>query len=284
MSVAAIHVRQFDDGKEFLSAATEFLELRPVQHNLVLTIVHGAIVHGDAGRYWLAAREGQASGAVIQAPLDRWAVVTPMKTEVAVVLVDAIVEAGVGLPGVNGEAATAAAFAGHWTERTGTGATPGSGLRLYELGELRPPKEAAGSLRRAVREELELLSCWVRDFQVEAKTGVQVTLEKARSMAEKWVRSGQLWIWEDGAPRAMVVTRQPMNGVVRLGSVFTPAEHRRKGYASACVYGVSGEMIGYGLRPILYTDLANPRSNSIYRNLGYRAVAEGIHYLFHDGR
>jgi uncharacterized protein len=284
MSVASIHVRQFDDGKEFLSAAAEFLDLRPVQHNLVLTIVHAAVVHGDAGRYWLAEREGRAAGAVIQAPLDRWAVVTPMKTEVAVAFVDAIAEAGVGLPGVNGEAATAAAFAGHWTERTGTGATPGSGLRLYELGELRRPKEVMGCLRRAAREEVELLSGWVREFQVEARTGVEVTLERARSMAEEWVQLGQLWVWEDGAPRTMVVTRQPVNGVVRLGSVFTPAEHRGKGYASACVYGVSGKMIGDGLRPILYTDLANPRSNSIYRNLGYRAVAEGIHYLFHDGR
>jgi len=35
-----------------------------------------------------------------------------------------------------------------------------------------------------------------------------------------------------------------------------------------------------GFRCILYTDLANPTSNSIYRRIGYRAVAEGLRYRF----
>jgi predicted GNAT family acetyltransferase len=31
---------------------------------------------------------------------------------------------------------------------------------------------------------------------------------------------------------------------------------------------------------MLYTDLANPTSNSIYRRIGYRAVAEVLRYGF----
>ena len=30
----------------------------------------------------------------------------------------------------------------------------------------------------------------------------------------------------------------------------------------------------------LYTDLGNPTSNSVYRRIGYRAVAEGLRYRF----
>jgi uncharacterized protein len=33
-------------------------------------------------------------------------------------------------------------------------------------------------------------------------------------------------------------------------------------------------------RCILYTDLGNPTSNSIYRRIGYRAVAECLRYRF----
>ena len=38
--------------------------------------------------------------------------------------------------------------------------------------------------------------------------------------------------------------------------------------------------IDEGHRCILYTDLGNPISNSVYRRIGYRAVAEGIQYRF----
>ena len=48
-------------------------------------------------------------------------------------MVDAIAEAGVTLPGVSGDAATAARFAGQWSERCKSAVKPFQGLRLYEL-------------------------------------------------------------------------------------------------------------------------------------------------------
>ena len=35
-----------------------------------------------------------------------------------------------------------------------------------------------------------------------------------------------------------------------------------------------------GLRCVLYTDLGNPTSNSIYRNIGYEAITETLIYGF----
>ena len=35
-----------------------------------------------------------------------------------------------------------------------------------------------------------------------------------------------------------------------------------------------------GLRCVLFTDLANPTSNAIYRRIGYEAVAEILGYDF----
>jgi predicted GNAT family acetyltransferase len=31
---------------------------------------------------------------------------------------------------------------------------------------------------------------------------------------------------------------------------------------------------------VLYTDLANPTSNSIYQKVGYRPVCDALHFLF----
>lgn len=73
---------------------------------------------------------------------------------------------------------------------------------------------------------------------------------------------------------------EPVSGVARVGPVYTPTERRNSGYTSALVAGVSRGIRTTGQRCMLYTDLANPTSNSIYRALGYRAVAEALRYAF----
>ncbi|HEY96946.1 MAG TPA: GNAT family N-acetyltransferase, partial [Dehalococcoidia bacterium] len=63
--------------------------------------------------------------------------------------------------------------------------------------------------------------------------------------------------------------------------VYTPPEHRRKGYATACVAGVCREILksGYDFCT-LYTDLSNPTSNSIYMKIGFRPVCDNVEYAF----
>src|SRR6202021_3212643 len=77
-----------------------------------------------------------------------------------------------------------------------------------------------------------------------------------------------------------VVSRKRVGGVVLLSGVYMPPEKRKNGYAAACVHALSKRLRDAGYRCILYTDLANPTSNSIYRRIGYRAVAEVLRYRF----
>ena len=62
----------------------------------------------------------------------------------------------------------------------------------------------------------------------------------------------------------------------------TPHEPIRMGAPNQvkCVHALSSRLRDAGYRCILYTDLANPTSNSIYRRIGYRAVAEALRYRF----
>src|ERR1043165_6038017 len=124
-----------EDPAFVLSKAGVFLSSQPVLHNMVLSILHARVAHSDPGRYWMAMRNDDTLGVAVQSPLTFPAVLTPMETPVAMAMADAIAEAGVALPGVFADAATAAAFAGQWSERSKLGATPFLGLRLYELLE-----------------------------------------------------------------------------------------------------------------------------------------------------
>jgi RimJ/RimL family protein N-acetyltransferase len=70
------------------------------------------------------------------------------------------------------------------------------------------------------------------------------------------------------------------NGV-RIGPVYTPPEHRRRGYGSALTAALSRRLLGEGRRYcFLYTDLANPTANRIYRAIGYELVCESAMYQF----
>ena len=58
------------------------------------------------------------------------------------------------------------------------------------------------------------------------------------------------------------------------------AERQRKDHLSALVGAISAGARERDRRCILFTDLDNPTSNSIYRKLGYRAVEEVLRYGF----
>ena len=65
--------------------------------------------------------------------------------------------------------------------------------------------------------------------------------------------------------------------------MYTPPELRRRGYASALVARLTQHLLDGGRDfCFLYTDLANPTANRIYRNIGYEFVAESADYAFDE--
>ncbi|MEZ5093819.1 GNAT family N-acetyltransferase [Nocardioides sp.] len=72
---------------------------------------------------------------------------------------------------------------------------------------------------------------------------------------------------------------EPSFGVSRVGPVFTPREHRGRGYAAAAVALVSARLLEQGVRVCLFTDQANPTSNALYERLGYRRVVDMAEYV-----
>jgi ribosomal protein S18 acetylase RimI-like enzyme len=266
-----------EDAGFIVRSAEEFLSSEPVLHNLILSILHARVASGDPGRYWIAFHGEKAVGVAVQSPLDFPATLTPMESRAVLAIVDAITEAGVTLSGVNGDAATAASFAGQWGERCKSAAIPFQGMRLFELLELGEVPRTEGRLRQAGPSDRGLMIQWTRAFQNEIGESANDT----ELRVDRGLAAGQLWVWDqNGETTSMAVSREPVHGVVRLSGVYTPPEKRKNGYAAACVHALSKHLRAGGHRCVLYTDLANPTSNSIYRRIGYRAVAEALRYRF----
>jgi uncharacterized protein len=273
----AIEVCSSDDPAEVMERAGDFLRTEPVRHNLILSLLAARIGRPEPGRFWIVADDGVPVGVVLQSPTDFAATVTPMPLAAVDAAVRTIVEQGVELPGVNGEAATTARFAGQWTELRGSAARPEMGMRLYELVDLVEPAGVTGTLRPAAGDDAEVVAAMVEGFH--ADTG-----ERAHHAVDDWVRlriqRGEVWLWDDSGPVAMAAHTDPVAGSIRIQAVYTPPEHRCRGYGGSVVAGLSRRLLDEGARVLLFTDLGNPTSNSVYRRIGFRAVDENLRYVF----
>jgi len=266
-----------DDAHHVLARAGAFLAGEPVRHNLVQTILADRARSGEPGRYWLAVEGDAVIGLALQSPLDFFATATPIPDHAVVAMVDTIVEQGIGLPGVNAEAAVAARFAGHWTERTRSAARPVGGGRIYAVAQVVAPTGVSGRVRVATDADRALLMEWTDAFVAEARAPMSVTTDR---FVDLRTAAHQLWIWEADGAVAYAGRTAPVGGAVRIGPVYTPPASRGCGYASALVAAMSTAVLDDGHACLLYTDLENPTSNGIYRALGYEAVAETMHYDF----
>jgi RimJ/RimL family protein N-acetyltransferase len=186
------------------------------------------------------------------------------------------------LNGADGPPDTARAVAAAWAARTG-GATR---LRLSEamhaLSEVvDPPRGMAdGELRVATKDDRELLIDWNLAFHQEAGMPGQGREAAAKGVE---VRSayGGLLIWDDGQPVSFLGVNRPVAGVARVGPVYTPPEHRRRGYAGSAVAAASRRALAAGAeRCMLFTDLSNPTSNRIYAEVGYRRCGAWEQHAF----
>jgi uncharacterized protein len=269
-------VRFTDQPAEVLDAARSFLGTRPVEHNLILTLLGARRARPEPGRYWIVEHDHAVVGVVFQSPPEFTATITPMSPGAVTAVVDAILEQGVRLPAVNGEAGTAAHFAGCWAERARCPVRPDRGQRIYQLETLTLPSPLDGELRRAGPDDRELLVTWMRRFEADTERGGTPPEEHVDAR----LAAHELWLWDTDRPVSMAAHRGPVAGIGRIGPVYTPPAERRHGYAAACVGTLSQLLTGRGCRCVLYADLANPVSNAVYQRLGYRAAVETLRYRF----
>jgi len=88
-------------------------------------------------------------------------------------------------------------------------------------------------------------------------------------------------LWEDGGTVSLAGCGGLTANGIRVGPVYTPPELRRRGYASALTAALTRELLAGGRRfCFLFTDLGNPTSNSIYRQVGYEPVADVDQWAF----
>ncbi len=178
--------------------------------------------------------------------------------------------------GVVGRREAAYGFVRAWREATGDGARLTRSMRLHRLGSLVPPRGVVGTSRPASEADVPLVGEWMDRFQADID---QVTTRGEDWARERWPR---VVVWEAAAaPVAMAASTPPAAGVSRVGPVYTPPGSRSHGFGTAVTAAATQAAIDGGASgACLYTDLANPVSNSIYAKIGYVPVADEVELTF----
>ena len=181
------------------------------------------------------------------------------------------------IPAALGPNRVVQAFGEAWAALRGVRAVAGARQCIHILEVVRaPPEMPPGAMRPAARADVPLVTRWLAAFSRE--TGLPLPGDpgaRARRLTGGDGGDPVLAFWEDGAPVSMAGFPARTRHGVRIGYVYTPPRHRRRGYATALVAQVSRQVLESGFSHcVLYTDLANPTSNSIYRRLGYRPLLD----------
>jgi hypothetical protein len=277
-------VKELDDPRAFLEAAGPLLLADEARHNLVLGLAatlrdHPAVY--PERRLWLVLVDGRAVGAALQTPPFNLVLARPADEDALRALAEALDADRVELPGVTGAVPEVDAFAAAWEELSGRHARARMAQRIYRATAVKPVSGAPGHGRLATAADRVLLVSWVRAFAEEA--GGSGGPRNAERIVDNRLEigAGGFVLWEDGTPVSLAGWGGETPNGVRIGPVYTPPEHRRRGFGSAVTAAVSEQQLSAGKRfCFLYTDLANPTSNKIYLDIGYEPVCDSVDYAF----
>jgi GNAT superfamily N-acetyltransferase len=172
----------------------------------------------------------------------------------------------------------AEAFAEVWLGRPAGADREVMASRILRCAALVPPVDVPGNARPVDAGELATLYDWEDAFHDELGL-THHSPDDARPDP-----TGRAFWWVDGdSPVSLAIHTPPVQGVARVGPVYTPPESRRRGYAAAVTAAATRAAYDTGAREVvLYTDAANPTSNGVYERIGYVHVADAVELRLTD--
>jgi uncharacterized protein len=278
-----VRVEQRADPAKYLAEALPLLLADEARHNLLLGIAGTLVDQPEAYpsfHLWLVAVDSGPVAAALRTPPHN--LVLAGSEDGAALLAERLAADGLELPGITANLPEVDRFVECWRAETGVLARERMRQRVYALETVKPPEGISGAAREASEIDRELLVTWIGDFAAELADVSPPTVDAERTVDLRMSSGrGGFLLWEDGAPVSMAGWGSPTPNGIRIGPVYTPPEHRRRGYGSAVTAAASERSLAAGRRLcFLYTDLANPTSNKIYMDIGYEPVCESVEYAF----
>ena len=267
-----------------------------MRHEAQNMIPLGNIIIGQEGKdktgwrdpaNWLMATISDASGihltALMTPPhnITLYATDNIINPEAVNCLIDGLKDREI--PGVITEKTLAEYFAKEYALRKGLNVKTDMNQRIYELTAVNPDIQKVGTVRLLDEKDMHFFPYWAEAFYAAGDYGTtKMSIPQDAEAYLYRVVSKKLYILEDnGMPVSMAGFTREMQTAIGVAFVYTPPYNRGKGYATSVVAQISQLALDKGFtKCVLYTDLANPTSNSIYQKIGYRPICDSLELKF----
>jgi len=187
------------------------------------------------------------------------------------------------IPGVITEKLLAEYFAKEYTARKGLNFHTTMNQRIYELTAVNPDVHRFGAVRLLNERDMHFFPYWLEAFHAASVYGkTEMAIPQDEHLYAYRLSTNKLYVLEvDGIPVSMAGYTRELPTAIGIAFVYTPPYFRGKGYATSCVAQLSQIALDKGYaKCVLYTDLLNPTSNSIYQKIGYKAVCDSLMLKF----
>jgi len=263
-------LKRHADLKSFADAALGVLLENEAQNNLPLSFIKNERGWDASGWLLSTVHDGQG-GVVLTAactpPHNIVLYETRNKPDHAAVklLAGELKSAGVSLPGVLAEQGLARRFAEQYAERFHRK----SSLNIMRLDAPRDVPRAPGFHRDFCEGDLSYIPSWMTAFGEDCNIPVNADVEMFRPR----IGQNRHWIWEDGRPVSCAAHVRSSENGAGIGFVYTPPQHRGRGYATSVVAALSRSLLDRGNQfCFLYANAENPVSCGVYRKIGFYGI------------
>jgi len=282
----------YTDVHEFYNDTYDVL-MRHEAQNIILL---GNIIVGHEGKdktdwrdpaNWLMATVSDAKGIQLTALMTPPHNITLYATDNVInlkainCLIDGIKD--YDIPGVMTEKNLAEYFAKEYTARKGLTYKTTMNQRIYELKAVNPDIKQFGTVRLLEEKDMYFFPYWLEAFNAASTYGkTEMSIPQDEKLYRYRLSTKKIYILEvNGIPVSMAGYTRELQTAIGVSFVYTPPYYRGKGYASSCVTQLSQMALDKGFtKCVLYTDLLNPTSNSIYQKIGYTPVCDSLMLKF----
>lgn len=143
--------------------------------------------------------------------------------------------------------------------------------RLDKVPDLRPT--IAGRLRLCARSERSLVREWSKLYADERHTPIDTESFFLRKLDEQL-----MYVWDLNGPQALATISAPTRNGIKISAVFTPAQSRRSGFATAIVSELSRHLLAEKYKFVTLSAEHGQDSERIYRAIGFRQIGTRSSY------
>lgn len=270
------------DAKAFRDAAIPYLLKDEAAHNVIIGITDRLQRGFEMTEEPFLAHVEDENGAVIscamRTPPHGVQIAHTENDDAIALIVKALIDTYGTIPSVGGRVDNSEQFVNDWQRMTGQAYKEKMRQGIYKLTQLTMPENVSGEAKLASENDRDTLVRYFGEFDRGTGLGAR-TPEQINAFLD--LRLGKdagtrIWLWwDDGEPVSMAgLNRLTLNGAC-ISYVYTPEHKRRNGYASAVTAHASKTMLDEGREfCCLYTDMANPTSNKIYKAMGYVHICD----------